>query len=457
MQAQSTKNSEEDRQNKVTVILSVSGMLGQPNAQIKRFYMNRYLPLSKVQFDLFGNCEFILEPPIKSGFYRINVKGYNSIDFVIGPKDKIVKIDALIPEEEIRVSNIISTENHLYRNLMMLVYQNQYTLDSLGAIREDISKVNKQYYHLKASAKRKTEEALERYYKRIDKLVDANPETYVAEVLGKIYRNSTRIETPETEAEYDSHESWYHYNFFRNMDLNDPRILTTPAFFAELSGYLENYKGEFDADYKRSVDILLKGTNNEEVRSFLADHLLDYYVKLGNQATVNHILDNYSNGCNDDLREALMNDLQAWQGLSEGDKAGELKFKSPNDVTLSLMETYAQNQLTLLVFWKSTCEFCKVELGAMKSLYKTYHKLGLEIYGVSIDKNHSQWATTVSQRNYTWPNVIADANISEISKAYGVKYTPTVYLLDGKGKVLASNLRGRALETLISNQLSLSP
>ena len=100
----------------------------------------------------------------------------------------------------------------------------------------------------------------------------------------------------------------------------------------------------------------------------------------------------------------------------------------------------------MVYFWASWCDGCEAENPNIVSLYNKFKDKGLDVYAVSLDKNKDEWLKAIERHKFTWTNV-SDLNKweSEAAKAYNVNATPTIYLLDKEGRIIAKNLRGREL------------
>ncbi len=84
-----------------------------------------------------------------------------------------------------------------------------------------------------------------------------------------------------------------------------------------------------------------------------------------------------------------------------------------------------------------------------------FHKRGFDIYAVALDSDKREWLKAIRKCQFTWTNV-SDLNEweSEAVKAYNVNRTPTIYLLNSEGRIMAKNLRGKELEMKLKELLS---
>ena len=122
-----------------------------------------------------------------------------------------------------------------------------------------------------------------------------------------------------------------------------------------------------------------------------------------------------------------------------------------NSVTLSKV----LGKITILDFWASWCRPCRVENPNFVKLYNKYHDKGLNIISVSLDRENQmkRWVNAIEKDNLNWYNV---SNLKywqdPVAQLYNISSIPATFILDEKGKIIATRLRGSALEEKI-NQL----
>jgi peroxiredoxin len=88
----------------------------------------------------------------------------------------------------------------------------------------------------------------------------------------------------------------------------------------------------------------------------------------------------------------------------------------------------------------------------LRELYNQYHKRGMEIYSVSLDRNRLLWEQAVE--NLPWTTVYADPNTAaSVLMQYNVQSLPTLFLLDRKGNVQGRYIDFKKLEADIKKYL----
>jgi len=142
-----------------------------------------------------------------------------------------------------------------------------------------------------------------------------------------------------------------------------------------------------------------------------------------------------------------------------GAKAPEFKATTPDGEELALSDIYSKGKVTIVDFWAAWCGPCRRENPNVVRIYEKYHDKGLEILGVSLDGRRGQqdpkgaWMKAIDDDKLTWHHVSNLKYFGPIANLYGVRAIPAMFILDEEGKIIAKNLRGKALENKIAELL----
>ena len=146
-------------------------------------------------------------------------------------------------------------------------------------------------------------------------------------------------------------------------------------------------------------------------------------------------------------------DLAAATGINS--KFVDLGLPGPQGQTVWVGDYVGQNQLVLIDFWASWCGPCIRELPNVVKAYERFHDKGLEIVGVSLDKDKASWLAAIEQTGQKWPQM-SDLKGWDCAGAqiYGSQSIPANVLIDSQGKIVARDLRGDALLEEIESRLA---
>lgn len=145
--------------------------------------------------------------------------------------------------------------------------------------------------------------------------------------------------------------------------------------------------------------------------------------------------------------------LDNYKDISVGNAAPDFSGPTPDGKTVSLKE--ALGTVTIIDFWASWCGPCRKENPNVVALYNEFHEKGLNIIGVSLDKDGSKWKEAIAKDGLTWNHVSNLQFWSDpIAVLYNIKSIPATYILDEKGIIIATNLRGDELRAKIVSLLN---
>jgi len=136
-----------------------------------------------------------------------------------------------------------------------------------------------------------------------------------------------------------------------------------------------------------------------------------------------------------------------------GKEAVDLKAKNPEGKEMAL--TDLKGKVVLIDFWASWCGPCRRENPNVVRAYKEYKNKGFDVFSVSLDSNVDRWQKAIEKDGLVWDSHISDLKKwnSDLSKSYGVRSIPATFLIDKDGKIVAKNLRGRALDDKLKELL----
>ena len=146
-------------------------------------------------------------------------------------------------------------------------------------------------------------------------------------------------------------------------------------------------------------------------------------------------------------------EMEECASLSVGDMAPEFEAKKLDGTTFRLSD-YRGKKAVLIDFWATWCGPCIDEIPMIKSIAETYRDQGLEVVGVSLDRDEQALRDFVKEENLSYVQVFEKEKSQTIAKSYGVWGIPSVFLVNKNGVINAMHLRGNRTEEAVKALLA---
>ena len=158
-----------------------------------------------------------------------------------------------------------------------------------------------------------------------------------------------------------------------------------------------------------------------------------------------------------ELKDQAIADLTLYYEVMEKTEKGkryiDLVLQTPEGTEKKLSDYVSQHTYTLLDFWVSGEGQERVQ-SQLRQLYRQYHAKGLEVVGVSLDTDATQWKKTIQELQLEWPQ------LTDLKGTQGVAYrlytsisAATSFLIDRQGNIVSKFLSIEELEAKLKELL----
>ncbi len=238
--------------------------------------------------------------------------------------------------------------------------------------------------------------------------------------------------------------------YFQHLDFNDPDLQRSNIIINKINKYV------FDIDppkepktkhleYMKRIEEILPKIKNQDYRENIIISLTNSFINIDGRVTKT-LIDKYIKNMQEADRHPI--NIQAildQVGLTIGEKAPEFTFKDFLGQEHSFHKIIKQKPYTLLVFWSATCPHCLHAMPIVKKIMKNRKDFNVVAIGLEYEK----YPWSVEHQNY--PDFYHGLKLKKwenpIVKTFGVHATPTFFIVDHNGYVIAKPYVVEDIET----------
>lgn len=132
--------------------------------------------------------------------------------------------------------------------------------------------------------------------------------------------------------------------------------------------------------------------------------------------------------------------------VKAGTVAPDFRMATVGGDTLSLSQY--RGKYVVIDFWASWCPDCRKDIPNVQRMYSEYHAKGVEFIGISMDTNKESWSNAIAKYAIAYPQAseLVKFHDTKIAALYGIKWIPSLVLVDPQGKVVLSTVLSEKME-----------
>lgn len=394
----------------------------------------------------------------KKVIHFVQVKGKSNFSTQFKVKEKGTYLIGYNPNETrplwLGVAQKINVQLSLKKGKLELIFDKNSENDMFQEIMNTIAQYDRSIQETRNSAAKLPFTEYENIQKKTDSLILAK-QNYLSEC-----RKSTDYIKKITAEVYDypiwnkqgEELTWVYNHFFDYVDFTQSNYAYHYIMHEKLAVYFELLSAKGSEMIMQKSDTLLhKAQKNPLMREIIYKSAVIGTLRLAPDASANL----YQKFEKEYPKSPFVSELKPYLASVLKTQVGSIMEITLPDTSGKLVSTKDfRGKIVIIDFWASWCGPCRMENPNVVRIYNEYKNKGLEIIGVSLDRDASAWKQAIRQDNLSWVH-ISDVKGWQCAaaKEYGINSIPQMFILDKEGKIIAKNLRGEALRQKIQSLL----
>lgn len=384
--------------------------------------VSEYISNAEIQND--GSFQLQLESAVASGIYRlvyaVPKEDYN-FDVIYNGKEDIV----LSFNTETGVEFKSSMENKLLAS---------YT-KSMSAVTQSINNYFRE--------NKKDTIALNTIFKT-QREAQANFEKAAEKTMALQFIKANRPYSPKRYENVKTYVSNLKKHYFDYVDFNNQTLQSSSFLEERMNNYVfgMSSKGVDEiTNYKNNIDVFYTTIKEApaQVKRILLIRLWLQMVDLNYESVANYISQKGLIDIAKSLKDnELVEALTLYKNISIGSKAPDFSMiieKDKKRITKKLSELNSAEKY-ILVFWNSGCSHCLNEIPQLQKFINSYKKANVKVIAIGLEDDNKAW----NEKIKSFPEFINVLGLgkwdNEIGNKYGVKETPTYFVLDRDKRII---------------------
>lgn len=241
------------------------------------------------------------------------------------------------------------------------------------------------------------------------------------------------------------------------FDFSDPWALRSTAYSKAVVLYLQGTQFTNEYAFHRACDTLLTAASRDTVCwRYMRYQLVEIFGTYGPDEVAQYLVDHYVIGTGSLVQPepALMHIAAAQLRMALGAPAPDAQLAKPGHPdSTALSSLWKQQAYTALFFYSSTCDHCHGQMPGLRQLVLDMKPSQFKLVGIALDATEEEFSATIAQEGINWACYSSLLGWGEpAAKAYNVKATPSLFVIDKKGRIVAKPMDHQELRAFLEGQ-----
>lgn len=384
--------------------------------------------------------------PLAPGIYLAVLSPENNyFQLLVSRDDQHFTLRTSVDELD-RVSVENSAENELFYDYLDFMAEQQTAAGPLRESLADSTLSDKQRDKLSAELAKLDE----RVTQRQERTVAKHPNSFVAAII-----NATSPQTPPDFADLTDEDErmtarwrWLQQHYFDRVNLGDERLLRTPFLYGIVERYVSELHVQDPDTLARAIDNVLARTDPDgEVFKYYLVHFVNGAARskvVGMDALYVYLMDNYylkgrAPWASEEQIAKFRDNVDRLRPLLIGKTAPDITVYRRDNTPVNLSDV--GTKYTVLYFWRYDCGTCKKNTPKMKAFLDEWGDRGVTLFSVCVKGEKDIpgcWEYVDEHELGDWLNGVDP--YQRFYRAYDVRATPSVFVLDADRKIISKRL-----------------
>lgn len=383
-------------------------------------------PVDSVKVDRKGRFAFPQRayPP---GFYRLEGMDGDVLDLVLDPKEPkvVLRFDAATPLQE-HITVVASMEN---QRLWEYKRASRNSQERMAVLQQERMRTDPSDRSAMAGIAEREAAAQEDRERVMERLIAQDTTSTFSRMIVADRRFTAAVR--QGDGPIAEVVSW-----------EDPLTLRSGLLPRAVMAYLQAGTDPTAEALSAACDSLMAWTKAEPASwTYVRSFLLGVFSRFGPEPVALHLVDRYVLGGHslvppEPKVSALAAELSR---VSVGKPAPKASLVDPlQEDTTVLSDMLKGFRYTVLFFYSSTCGHCHAQMPGLVRLHDELYRQGeAQVVGIALDTGLEEFQETIRLQDLPWKN-FSELNGwgSQVAKAFGVRATPNLILLDGEGTIV---------------------